>query len=112
MEGVMRTLPLYLAGEPRTSGQELLVLDKYTQAAFARVAKAGTLELEQAIAAAHAARGPCAAPEKEPHAEAGRTKQQPHRGVGVVAFRSALPRTHAAVAIPEGKVPLRLQLQQ
>ena len=61
MEGVMRTLPLYLAGEPRTSGQELPVLDKYTQATFARVAKAGPRELEQAITAAHGARAACAA---------------------------------------------------
>jgi acyl-CoA reductase-like NAD-dependent aldehyde dehydrogenase len=60
MERVMRTLPLYLAGEPHTSGQELLVLDKYSQATFARVAKAGPRELEQAIGAAHAARAACA----------------------------------------------------
>jgi acyl-CoA reductase-like NAD-dependent aldehyde dehydrogenase len=48
-------LPLFLAGEPRTTGRSLDVLDKTTGERAARVAAAGPREIEEGIARAAAA---------------------------------------------------------
>ncbi|MCA8969913.1 MAG: aldehyde dehydrogenase family protein [Planctomycetes bacterium] len=54
-------VPLWLAGEPRFSGDELEVTDKYHGAVVSRVALAGPELLDEAISRAAAARAECAA---------------------------------------------------
>ena len=53
--------PLFVAGEPVTTGDWLDVHDKYSGEVAAQVARAGAAHVERAIAAAHEARSAMAA---------------------------------------------------
>ncbi|AXK72284.1 aldehyde dehydrogenase family protein [Lysobacter sp. TY2-98] len=54
-------LPIYVAGQPVTTGDWLDVTDKYSGKVAAQVAHAGPAQVEQAISAAHEARAEMAA---------------------------------------------------
>ncbi|GAB1595518.1 aldehyde dehydrogenase family protein [Lysobacter claricitrinus] len=54
-------LPIYIAGQPVTTGDWLDVTDKYSGKVAAQVARADASHVEQAIAAAHGARAAMAA---------------------------------------------------
>jgi acyl-CoA reductase-like NAD-dependent aldehyde dehydrogenase len=56
-----KQLPIYVAGQAVTTDDSLDVTDKYSGAVAATVSRAGSTHVEQAIAAAHRARGTMAA---------------------------------------------------